>query len=530
MKKDTIYIDIEDDITAIIDKLKNAKSKVVALVPPKRSTSLNSAVNLKLLKKAADEADKRAVLVTSEPALLSLAGGVGMYVVANLHSKPYIPEREASPQVDDSVIDGSEVDPATPIGELDAVHSAGAAAKEGKKPKPAKAKTGFKIPNFDSFRNKLFLIIGGILLLAGIWWWAFYLSPKAIVAIDAQTSAVDISIEFVADTNATEEDFDKNIFPAEAKSLTSSVSQQFAPTGKKNVGDKASGQVTVLNEDGVAHDIAAGTIMTSPGGLKFETLEAITAPAATVCPGGGVCPSQTPVNVRAVGPGTDYNLASGTTYDIDGVGSLVSGQGGQMSGGTDKNVTVVAQKDIDEAKKDLNKQDNPDGVSTMREEFDQDRVPINETYRVRIGNVSASPDVGQEADTAAITAESTQSMLGLKRQTLAKVLDDFLSARLEGGDQIIYRNGLDELSFEVLEGPKDGKTELRLTTTGYIGPDLDTDQLARDIEGMRYSEAVKFIESRPGVIKVDVNFEPFWVFSTPRPEKVEFILNVDQSG
>src|SRR5690606_14952637 len=118
---------------------------------------------------------------------------------------------------------------------------------------------------------------------------------------------------------------------------------QFAPTGKKNVGDKASGQVNVYNEDGVAHDIAAGTIMTSSGGLKFETLEAITAPPASVCPGGGVCPSQTPVNVRAVSPGADHNLAAGTIYDIDGVGSLVTGEGGQMSGGTDKNVTVVAQ-------------------------------------------------------------------------------------------------------------------------------------------------------------------------------------------
>ena len=47
MKKDVIYIDIEDDITTIIEKVKEAATSIVALVPPKRVGVLQSIVNLK---------------------------------------------------------------------------------------------------------------------------------------------------------------------------------------------------------------------------------------------------------------------------------------------------------------------------------------------------------------------------------------------------------------------------------------------------------------------------------------------------
>src|SRR5436190_17633981 len=89
--KETIYVDVEDDITAIIDKVEAAKAKVVALVLPKRSTTLQSTVNMRLLKRSAESADKDLVLVTSEGALLPLAGAVGLHVAKNLQSAPKVP-------------------------------------------------------------------------------------------------------------------------------------------------------------------------------------------------------------------------------------------------------------------------------------------------------------------------------------------------------------------------------------------------------------------------------------------------------
>ena len=73
--KDTIYIDIDEEITGIIDKVRASDGKIVALVLPKRASVLQSIVNMKLLKRSADEAKKHLVLITSEAGLLPLARG-----------------------------------------------------------------------------------------------------------------------------------------------------------------------------------------------------------------------------------------------------------------------------------------------------------------------------------------------------------------------------------------------------------------------------------------------------------------------
>ena len=53
MNKEVIYIDVDDDITSIISKVKSIEAKIIAIVPPKRIGILQSAVNLRILQKVA---------------------------------------------------------------------------------------------------------------------------------------------------------------------------------------------------------------------------------------------------------------------------------------------------------------------------------------------------------------------------------------------------------------------------------------------------------------------------------------------
>ena len=51
MAKDVVYIDIDDEITSVINKVQSSSDKVVALVLPKQATTFHSSINMKLLKK-----------------------------------------------------------------------------------------------------------------------------------------------------------------------------------------------------------------------------------------------------------------------------------------------------------------------------------------------------------------------------------------------------------------------------------------------------------------------------------------------
>src|SRR5690606_14099634 len=100
-----------------------------ALVLPKRATVLQSIVNMKLLKKAAQGAKKNLVLITSESGLLPLAGAAGLHVAKSLQSKPEIPptphqtlEDTTTEEITDEGTE--EVDRSASVGSLAAAHGA----------------------------------------------------------------------------------------------------------------------------------------------------------------------------------------------------------------------------------------------------------------------------------------------------------------------------------------------------------------------------------------------------------------------
>ena len=108
MNKDIIYIEPEDDITDIISKIKQAKEKVVALVPPKKAGVLRSAVNTKLIAKAGRLTEKNVVIVTTDVSLTKLAVAAGIPIAKNLNSRPIMPteaEAELMGRKSEEVID-----------------------------------------------------------------------------------------------------------------------------------------------------------------------------------------------------------------------------------------------------------------------------------------------------------------------------------------------------------------------------------------------------------------------------------------
>ncbi|OYW84132.1 hypothetical protein B7Z17_04575, partial [Candidatus Saccharibacteria bacterium 32-49-10] len=164
MNKDVIYIDVEDDITTIVGKIKASKEKIIALVPPNRVGLLQSAVSMRLLQRTAEQANKRLVLISSSPSLTSLAAAAKIPVARNLQSKPELIDVPVLKVDDDDIIDGEKL----PIGEIarsattsnkNAEVAINAAIKSSVIAEPMKSAAGKrspktkKVPNFSSFRK-----------------------------------------------------------------------------------------------------------------------------------------------------------------------------------------------------------------------------------------------------------------------------------------------------------------------------------------------------------------------------------------
>ena len=62
----TLYIDIDEEITSVVERLKKAQASEVVIVVPKRALLIQSIVNLRLLKKEADSFGLQLMIVTQD--------------------------------------------------------------------------------------------------------------------------------------------------------------------------------------------------------------------------------------------------------------------------------------------------------------------------------------------------------------------------------------------------------------------------------------------------------------------------------
>lgn len=552
MNKDIIYIDVEDDITAIIGKVKSAKQKIVALVPPKRVGVLQSTVNLRLLARAATGSDKHLVIITNNAALTALAAAAKLPVAKNLQSKPEMAEISAL-EIDDGedVIDGAQL----PVGDLARTADAAAlgslavsdpaidaavsenAAEElprraqppvpGQAPRKPKTKSGIKVPNFSDFRKKLLLISIAAVVLIGFLVWAIFFAPKATVLITARTtdSSVNNRVTFADDVETS---LATNSLQSVTEEITKTATVEFEATGKKDVGEKATGDVRLSKLSATSTDVPAGTRLTSSSGLVFVTDEAVTIPPSEPCfP--SFCAQSTTVGVTATASGAKYNGATGS---LDGAPDDATAKFTDASGGgTDKIVQVVTQADIQKATEQLKHNDTAAIKKELAEKLGSDVVVIDQAFKATETAPVAAPAADQEVPsgvTPKLTSEVKYRLSGVDKNELNGYLDDHFAKQLEGlNDQRTYDNGASDVTFTNVNAVTNGFTG-DLVATAKIGPKIEDNVIKQTAKGKRYGEIQSSIEAIQGVENVDIKFWPFWVSAAPDDEKkinVEFKLN-----
>lgn len=541
MQKDVIYIDVEDDITAIIGKVKSSKEKIVALVPPKRIGAIQSAVNLKLVHRAAEQADKRLVIISNNAALMALAGSAGIPVAKNLQSKPEMAEIPAL-EIDDGedIIDGSSLPNApepTDAPDTDVISSVAApvvANATTKRPKATAstesalgaaavaAKDKVRIPDFDSFRKKLFIGIAAAVLLIGFLIWAIVFAPAATIIVSARTSDSALNSQVkLADTATTS--LKEGSIKSTTKTTKKDISKSFTATGKKDVGTKASGTVSFSTRDidNLGTTIPAGTILTSTSGATYTTDQSVTITMSNY--------RGAPTGISAAENGTKYNGATGAMSGApSGISATITSA---TTGGTDKTITVVQQSDVDSVSGDLASQSDIDAAKKeLKAQLEGDYIVLESSFKTDTGGVKPSPAVGDESSDGkgTLSGSVTFSIVAVSRSEAGKFLDAYFAQQIDGkANQKVYANGSKSVAFTNVT-PTDGGYNATISTNGKIGPKIDENALKEYAKGKRFGEIQDYVKQINGVEDIDVKFSPFWVTSAPNDTKkiqVEFKVN-----
>lgn len=542
-QKETIYIDVDDEITGIIDRVKSSGNKIVALVLPKRAGVLHSIVNMKLLKRAADEAKKHIVLITSEAGVLPLAGAVGVHVAKTLQSKPAVP---SVPMAEDSPLEVSEaeadveLDPSKPVGVLAGTmpDNEEETIEVDNSDKPAAAAVvkaagdkKLKIPNFEKFRTRVFLGIGALFLLIVGWIFAAVILPKAIITIKTNTSTIASKLTMTASPNAKELNKQGNIVSAMNREFKKADAAKTPATGEKNTGEKATGTAKIYNCNkadklsDTVRIVPAGTVL-SAGSFNFVLTESAEVEPSSYT--GDNCQRNKPsdsTGVVAQSPGDQFNLST-RKYTVTNFPSM-DADGSNMSGGTTKNVKVVSQADVDGTKQRILDQNQ----QAAKEELGQQLrstgfIPIPDTFAPGNPVVTASPNVGDEASEVNVSVTTTFTMLGAKEDDVKQLVEEDVKQHIDAAKQTILDNGLSKATIQILEKLPAGDVRFSLATEATAGVQQDAGAIKQAVAGKKRRDTQTIIQERPGVDDVTIRYSPFWVVSTPKKQD-KIIVNFE---
>ena len=543
--KDVIYIDVDDEITAIIDKVKDSDKKIVALVLPKRAAVLQSIVNMKLLKRATTEAKKNLVLITSESGLLPLAGTVGLHVAKSLNTKPEVPESptplSAKPDVIDEVDEDLPLDSTRTVGELSGLSASteddetielddeepeGAESTNDGKAKKFKNRK-FKIPNFNKFRVLLLLSGVGVLLLVMVGYAAVVVWPKAKITIKTNSEAVDSSVVLTLKTGAdTKLDAEKAIIKAQIQEVKKTITQDVPTTGQQNNGEKATGTVEMTTKDCSApysvSAVAAGTGVSANGRTYITDQKANFSP--TTFDFGTSCWNYkaSGIGITAQSGGAASNTGS-ATFTVSGRSDVTAT--GSASGGTDNIVKVVSQADIDSAKQKITEQDTkPIALELKNALIGRSLYAMDSTLSVGAPETKLSAELNAPADTLTVTQTINYSMFGVMQTELEQIIEASVKDKVDTNKQTITDFGLDEAVFSIQGVTADGAS-VSMQATVVAGADLNPEAIKKQVAGKKAGGAKDIIMANPGVTDVNVEYSPFWVGAIPkRIDKITVVI------
>ncbi len=562
MNKDVVYIEPEDDITDIISKIENSKQKIVALVPPKKAGILRSLVNIKLIAKAGANAKKTVVLVTVDPSIVKLAAASKLPVTKDLQTPPTVPhdkpeidetatekvedEEEKDDEKDDKKMEEAEAEAEAEGEAEDDEKSDEKGKKKAKKEK--KDKKEKKLPDnpvlawIVSHKGLVIGLTVGLILLILFLIWALVFAPAVTISVVRRTTESNFSENVTFTDKLAEENASEGKFYLEQKTNENKIKRDIEATGKKNVGEYAHGEVVVY-----AYFKQSGTIAINAGStftlsnLSYTSTEnrnltwsgksveeCLNAGQPTIITSGCLISGRVPV--KAVAPGTSYNIAASNTgwSTTAPVGAYTDNA---MAGGTDKTITVVTQADVDKVVATIKTGDKAVAKNNLIESIkessnDSSTVFIIESsYKQTVSDPEVSPKVGEEVKEGtkpSLTVTVTDSIYIIDETKVrefitekAKLANNYKIYQI--GDETKEYNGLFIENFIKEQDKYTGK----LKTTYISGPSVTENDIVEVVRGKGIGTAKHDVAEIDGIKDITFTTSYPWVSSVPNdPEKI----------
>lgn len=550
------YIEIDEEVTAIFDRIKNSKKRAIYLVVPKKAILFQSVVNLKILKGKLAEKEKELVIVTTDRNGSHLSKKAGLKVMSRIEVEPVAKEesdgvvaikirpiqarrnvslKEERPQ--------RMVDKKLSIKELIEQFR----LKEKKKyfTLPASA-FHFSKPG-RKFLMLIVLVSSALFMLIG-----YIALPSATVYIRPKFDHIDFTTNIVlADKRKNQTLLRQNkprYIASETITTTTKQTKIFKTASKEFRGKNAKGKIKIINTTSEDWELRGGTRFQSAEGIIFRMKEGVTVPPKSreeseeLVPGALAVPVEAdpfdiygkPVGNRGNLPPTEFIIPALSKYNQ----RLIRGESTEpMKGGVTNYEAIVTKDDIEAAKKQL--QENlilmaREELKTYLDEVNQ----LNKTNLVLLGDnrylkthlteMRLSDDLeGSYQEKFEIYAKIEATGVAFDFSQLFNLLKEELKGRTHPSMRLREDSiNPDNITYEIIDQDDTlGQIKMTATVVGIEEFAIDSstkagidfgNNIKEKIISMDVEKAEALVGNLPEVDAVDIRTWPLWINKIPR--------------
>jgi hypothetical protein len=575
-KRKVIYVELDEEITSVFERIERVNYKDVYLVVPERAVLFQSVVNLSILKQKIEGIGKELYIITSDAVGMKLAHQAEIPVFDQLKSQAvksrpvqedepteetFAPIAAASNEVSDEapqrlrekklsifdVVKKSNKSKAFSIREMkervDAFRKNRTLTK-----KPSRFALG--APSGKTLGT---LVVASLCVLLLI---SYIALPGATVTIIPRSNVIEQSVNItLADASryGTRPSLGTPghvlaYFPIES-TLDKTIA--YTATGQIFDGTNASGTITVLNERGTSWPLVAFTRFQTEDGLIYRTQEAVTVPRATESGAGSV-------DILVVADEVDsFNRVMGDRGNIGPSSFVLPGlreesqkelyarSSGPMTGGATVVTLKITQNDLDAAEALMQSELDTNTETALQAEVAH-RNELNGTNLELLAGFSAIFRDDANISVPSYLVEAIQDQFDVKGNMVVSGFafnqDEFqalLKEELEkrkSPDKTLVRLDPGSISYEIFEvGDTPGQVKLTATIKGIEAYDLNPEdengsrlikKIKEHIAGKPIKESEDYVQNLPEVNKVTISSWPVWAPTIPTVfENIEIKLD-----
>ena len=557
-----IQIEIDDELTDVLEKMQESTGTHLALIIPGRSLLLTSMVNLRLIRKKTDTLGKQTVVVTRDSMGRSLAEKAGMRALrteeelSNVTSDtPELQKIAATEEETDKKIPARKNEPL--------VMNHKKLSEHPKKPEKSEKKDKKKrqlpptilgkikyllglegreeVQEISQFRvhvtpasKKAFVSILSLslILLVGI---SIFALPHATVVLTPKLANVPVFSNITLVSGPT--DIAARQVQMGQITVEYDKEYEYAATGQKFTGTSSHGKVRIFNREGKSRSIVGNSRIQTPEGMVFLTVGFVTVP-----PSRGSTPGAIDVEVTARDTDADGNFIG----DKGNIGPskfffpALSSSGQQllyaesyapMEGGTTKIDQRVTTDDLDTANKNIVTDLELISEEHLRDEMVKEKLPANMDLFQPNDNRFVSKElisvdvprniVGSAQQSFKVTGKMRVHAYYYNKDDLVKILEThFRDHQLTYNQELVTMDRA-TLNFANIFPPRDSQIKVTAKMNGVISYSFaaDNDALVQRIKdnivGADKSRALSYLQNLPEVDAVDIQLSPWWQKTLP---------------